>query len=88
MPNTQLTNLRISDQKLNRRVATAPIGSLDEEQGHSSQLLIFDVKNDPGQTLVKDRLYTVVADQMSPKMNMQYDHRQIDNGPWVFYGAG
>ncbi|WP_026869192.1 hypothetical protein [Inquilinus limosus] len=80
---TAVTNIRISDQKAKRLVATAPTGEYLSSPGHDSQLLVNGLRLESGQSLQENKLYAVAGTGMPTSLNFQYLHKS-GNDVWVF----
>jgi hypothetical protein len=84
---TPITQLRISGQRENKLVATAPSGTYLHTPGHDSQVIAVDAVNEPGRKLTLGALYTIAATGMPTTMNLQLDHIESlpDGTLSVFY---
>lgn len=84
---TPITQLRISGQRENKLVATAPSGMYLHAPGHDSQVIAVDAIDEPGRKLTLGALYTIAATGMPTTMNLQLDHIELlpDATLSVFY---
>lgn len=75
---TTITDIKISDPKLKKLVATAQTGQLLSSPGHDSEVDAQSPVNQPGMSLKVNNLYVIAAKDgnniVPPLANMQYLH--------------